>query len=268
MKIPHQFHVLKNLGLRDIVAYKFADPWYGLLSRLGLSAPGKTYSLHVRGDRWPVHLRANSSDGSAFRMIYIDHEYGALDGLDDVKLIVDCGANAGFASTYFLNRYPQAHVIAVEPDDRNVEMLRRNLQPYGNRTTIYATGVWSHTTGLVVSKGQHGDQKEWSTQVRECRADEIADIQAMDLQTILQQSGFDVIDLLKVDIERSEAEVFSQNYETWLNQTRNIVIELHDDDCERVFFQALSPYTYALSRFGEVTICQALQPAAGGVPPK
>jgi len=192
-------------------------------------------------------------------MIYMDHEYAALDDLDDVKLIVDCGANVGFASTYFLNRYPQAHVIAVEPDDRNVEMLRRNLQPYGDRATIHATGIWSHTTGLVVCKGQYRDQQEWSTQVRECRAGETADIQAMDLQTILEKSGFDAIDLLKVDIERSEAEVFSLNYDIWLKRTHSIVIELHDSDCERIFFQALSPYTYDLSRFGEVTTCKALQ---------
>jgi FkbM family methyltransferase len=137
------------------------------------------------------------------------------------------------------------------------------LQSYGDRATIHPTGIWSHTTGLVVCKGQFGDQQEWSTQVRECRAGETADIQAMDHQTILEKSGFDAIDLLKIDIERSEAEVFSVNYETWLKRTRSIVIELHDSDCERIFFQALSSYAYALSRFGEVTICKSLQSAAG-----
>ena len=262
MKIPHPLYVLQRLSLRDALSYKFADPWYGLLSKFGLSTLGKVYSLHPKGSQWPVHLRVNSSDGKAFRMIYMDREYAALDDLMDVKLIVDCGANVGFASAYFLDRFPQTQVIAIEPDDRNVALLRRNLEPYGDRVTIYPTGVWSHATGLVVSKGRHGDGQEWSTQVRECRAGETADLQAMDLQTILERSGFDTIDLLKVDIERSETEVFSQNYETWLSRTHNIVIELHGADCEQVFFQALSASTYVLSRFGEVTICKALQSAA------
>ena len=87
-------------------------------------------------------------------------------------------------------------------------------------------------------------------------------MRATDINTLLAESGSDAIDLLKIDIERSEVEVFARNFEPWLGRVRNLVIELHDEECRRVFFQALSPYAYDLSEVGELTICRNLRPAA------
>jgi len=230
-----------------------------LLSRLHLRLPGLTYVFFAPSSAYPVHIRLGSSDRQVLTMIYTDGEYGALDSLGNVRLIVDCGANVGYSSAYFLNQFPQAHLIAVEPDDGNFAMLRRNLQPYADRITLYPAGLWSHPAGLVVCKGQYRDGREWATQVRESRDGETADIQAMDVETLLAASGMDAIDLLKIDIERSEAEVFSHNCAIWLPQVKNLVIELHDAECERIFFQALSSFSYDLSRSGELTICRNLR---------
>jgi hypothetical protein len=66
------------------------------------------------------------------------------------------------------------------------------------------------------------------------------------------------IDLLKIDIERSELELFSRHTGDWLPRVRNLCIELHDTDCRDVFFSALSSYTYTLRTQGDLTICQNL----------
>jgi len=50
--------------------------------------------------------------------------------------------------------------------------------------------------------------------------------------------------------------VFSGSRHTWLDQVRNIVIELHDNMCAAVFFKALSGYGYDLSRSGDLTVCR------------
>jgi hypothetical protein len=69
-----------------------------------------------------------------------------------------------------------------------------------------------------------------------------------------------LVDLLKVDIERSEIELFAKNTDSWLPRVKNICIELHGPDCEAAFFSALAPYDFEVSHSGELTICRDLRP--------
>src|ERR1700730_4260267 len=91
--------------------------------RLGcfLGIPGrKTFQLQPKGARQPILLRGGtSSDSAVFRQIFIEQEYQSLFGMPDVKCILDLGANTGLASVAFLNRFPNAQVVAVEPDPDN-----------------------------------------------------------------------------------------------------------------------------------------------------
>ena len=68
--------------------------------------------------------------------------------LKSVSFILDLGANVGFASAYFLNCFPESRILAVEPDEGNVEMCRTNLEPYGERAQVLHGAVWSHNTRL------------------------------------------------------------------------------------------------------------------------
>ncbi len=67
------------------------------------------------------------------------------------------------------------------------------------------------------------------------------------------------VDLLKIDIEGAEVELFRDGSTAWLAQVRNIVIELHGGECELAFFRALAPYRYELSRSGELTFCRNIR---------
>ena len=44
----------------------------------------------------------------------------------EVPLIIDGGANVGLSLRGFARDFPQAHVIAVEPDDDNFRVLAAN----------------------------------------------------------------------------------------------------------------------------------------------
>ena len=51
---------------------------------------------------------------------------------------------------------------------------------------------------------------------------------AITVQDILAQSGAARIDLLKLDIEGAERELFSDACEEWLPKVGTLVVELHD----------------------------------------
>jgi FkbM family methyltransferase len=256
----------RKIGLRGMFTFAVVPRIVALLGRL-LRKPfgGRYLPVVLRRRPGIVWMRYDTSDYDVLRQIFVIEEFKTIGvELDAPKYIVDCGANAGYAALYFLQRYPTSFVTAIEPESGNVRLCEKNLQPYADRTAIVEAGVWSSDVGLIVEKGIYADGRDWATRVRAAAADEVPQVQGVHLGTILNASGFDVIDLLKVDIENSERTVFGSNVDDWLPRVRNIVIELHDDECRQTFFAALEGYRYDLVRQGNLTICKGLQRATAG----
>ncbi len=256
-KIQHFRFLQKNLGLRGAFIYKKE-----IKRSLKLKSK-EHYHLASKNAEYPLICRAHSSDISVFHQIFFEKEYSCLDELVEVDLIVDLGANVGYSSAYFLSRFPQSQLICVEPDSSNFQILEQNLNPYKERVTLIKSGVWSHITGLTINEIPYRDGFEWTVQVRECRENEKPQMEAIDIGTILKQSGKSRISILKVDIEGAEAVVFNKNYESWLPYVDNIVIEIHDDSCfgkaSDIVFQAISSCGNSFDVFnsGELTVFKA-----------
>jgi FkbM family methyltransferase len=208
-----------------------------------------------------------SSDSSVFWEIFLRKVYRCVTDLPAPELILDLGANVGYASAYFLNRYPSARVVAVEPDPETGALCRRNLAPYGFRAHVGAGAAWPETAPLVLMRGSFGDGREWATQVRERSVGEAGRrVQGWDVGSLIGMAGAPRVDLLKVDIERSELELFGRNVHTWLPRVDNICIELHGSDCRETFFRALNGYQYDLESTERLTVCRNLRLKAGPVP--
>jgi hypothetical protein len=88
------------------------------------------------------------------------------------------------------------------------------------------------------------------------------EIEAWDMDSLIEIAGVDTVDLLKVDIEAAELAVFGETAKKWLPRVRNICIELHGPDCQETFFNALADFEYELEHSGELTICKNLHPRA------
>jgi FkbM family methyltransferase len=211
-----------------------------------------------------MRCRPSTTDLNVYYQIFFHREYRCLDDAKDVELIVDCGANVGYSAAYFLSRFPQAKLIAVEPDPQNFSVLLDNLAPYGNRVHAVSAAVWSHPVGLVMSEARMGPRSEWARQVRPAKAGETPAIVATDVGTLLRESGFDRISILKIDIEGSESAVFSANYEPWIDKVDCLVIELHGERCRSVFFNAISAQDFSISQCEELTICRRRFPDLPG----
>ena len=260
--------LLRRVGLPGTVRYFLLKkcPW-ALASRgdVGKSTPR---TLVVRGYPGPIWVRPQTSDRWVFDQVFLEGEYDCLSPADlgggGPRLIVDCGANVGYASVFFLRRFPDSRVIAVEPDPGNFEVCRRNLAPFGDRATALCSAIWSHSTGLSLRR-EPGEMNEWGVKVVEATSGQEADLQATSISALLEESGFAEIALLKLDIEGAEAIVFSGDCD-WLGRVRNIVIELHSEACRQSFFNALGAYQYDLSTSGELTVCTKIRPAPIGTP--
>lgn len=179
--------------------------------------------MKVRAPQLPylVLLRLHTSDTEAFDGVIRKREYEvALANTPDV--IVDAGANIGLAAIWFASRFPNARIFALEPEPSNYELLCRNAAPYPGIVPIQAA-LWSEsgTIGLTDPGTGH-----WGFRSVAGATGNIG-VAAVSITDLLARYGVDQIDLLKIDIEGAELEVFSTS-ESWIGRAGVIAAELHD----------------------------------------
>lgn len=211
-------------------------PFTGLrvlwLKRLG---PGREVTIHAPGLAAPITVRTGTSDLAIFDEVVLDQGYGfALDRTPEV--ILDIGANIGFATLYFKNRFPSARIIAMEPDPENFALLQRNTS--GLAEVVLIQAALTGTDGRIALE-RDGLQPS-AFHVRATRSEE-SGIEAVSMPTLLQRIGEQRVDLLKLDIEGAEKELFEARDTSWMEKVRTIAVELHDrtrPGCGHAFFQA------------------------------
>ena len=214
----------------------------------------KLNSISVPGIKAPISLRSGTSDIPTFNQVFVAQEYNVKHIKQAPKVIIDAGANIGLFTVFIKNRFPDAKIICIEPHPDNFETLKKNVSYYDN---IFCEncGLWNKEVMLkVYDKYNIGN---WAMVVEESH--EEGNIKATTIKRLMDTYSIDRIDLLKLDIETSERELFLSNYEVWLPKTKMIIIELHDwlrDDCSKPFFEAINKtfkkYKYLVS--GENTI--------------
>lgn len=224
--------------------------------RVKITKTNIPFTLFSRAVQHPLRCRPHTSDMDVFNDIFVYREYRCLDDINNAGLIIDCGANVGYSSAYLLDRFPKARVIAIEPDPSNFTVLENNLAPYKDRARTICSAVWSHSVGLVLSDTIFGDGREWSRQVREARPTEHPTITATDIGTLLRESKYERISILKIDIEGAESVIFSSSGLDWLGKVDNLVIELHGNECRSIFMRAIASQNFTVFDCDELTVCK------------
>jgi FkbM family methyltransferase len=202
-----------------------------LLRRLGRSV---ATTARVRSQSFRMTLRPTDSDLLVATQVFGAKEYALDDARTDAlrrlaaawraegvtPVIVDAGANVGCSSLFFAETYPDAEVIALEPDPATFEVLRSNAQARPN-IRPYTLALWSDDGGVDLANG--GDHS-WSTRVTGGGAGRTP---SRTLDQVVQSVPGGRLLIAKIDIEGAEREACSVSMEL-LRQTPCIVIEPHD----------------------------------------
>jgi FkbM family methyltransferase len=216
----------------------------------------RAFTLQMDGMSSPIHLRCNTSDSWVLRQVLVQEEYRAARDIKAPKLLIDCGANVGFASVWFLNHFDGLNAIVIEPDPGNFALCQRNLASFEGRAICKNVGVWPRRTGLAVIRTPEG---EWGFRVRETAPGEDVEVEAVDIMSLLRESRFGKIDILKIDIEGAERELFAANPRVWLDHVENLFIELHGEEAERIFNKAMSEYDFERGVDRETVYCRNIK---------
>lgn len=177
-----------------------------------------------------VHFRPMSSDQYIFKEVFVSEVYApVLRRLKAAESIIDLGANIGLSSLYLGERYRGAKIFAVEPDMRNLPLLELNLQPLSRagRGRIIHGAIWSSTMPLAMNGVDGGEYCIGTVCARQGR-DEAPPVSGLTMNDVLTNSGFARVDLVKIDVEGAETELFKADL-SWMDRVSCLAIEFHGD---------------------------------------
>jgi len=187
-------------------------------------------------------LRSNTPDAIVAASCLVAREYADIQ-CSEASLIVDAGANIGTSSIWFASRYPQTTVVALEPEQENFDLLVQNTAHLENVIPLRAA-LWSQETQLPLQDRQTGqwgytlvagEQAQPMDQLIECTT----------IPALLKQFDHEEIDILKVDIEGGEKDLFEHSQD-WIGSVRVVTAELHDRilmGCDRAFYLATATFS-------------------------
>ena len=176
--------------------------------------PGKI-AIHTLFGK-PLYFSHSLELVNALKEIFIHDVYKQQ--LRDHPFIIDCGANIGLSIVSLKRQYPNAEIIAYEPDEKNFELLTRNMKSFGYENVLLRKeAVWTDNKTLRFS-----NEGLMSSKIETDNANNTIEIKAIKLKDILDRE----IDFIKMDIEGAEYAVL-KDIANKLYLVKNLFLEYH-----------------------------------------
>ncbi|MCS7029372.1 MAG: FkbM family methyltransferase, partial [Bacteroidia bacterium] len=133
--------------------------------------------------------------------------------------IIDAGANVGLSVIYFKKLYPNAEIIALEPDNKIFEVLAFNIKSFGfENVQLIQKALWNEETILrFYSEGADGGRIATQTD-----SGKLIEVSTCRLRDFLNKK----VDLLKMDIEGAEVIVL-EDCSDLLHNVERLFVEYH-----------------------------------------
>lgn len=209
-------------------------------------------SLKVGSKNIEIHFRKGTKDFETFEEIFLSSLYNIP--LPFVpKTIVDAGANIGLASVFFNLKYPNAEIVAIEIEKSNIAAIQQNTK-HIQKYQLLENGLFNRKSFFKIEDPYNATN---SFQIKEVEQGQPYDIESVTLDEILTNKNWETIDVLKIDIEGAEKELFESNYETWIPKTKVIMVETHDrmrEGCSKSVTETLNKYNFMLYTTTEGTL--------------
>lgn len=248
-------------GNDRLIAYVVPDPRHAPVvhraCRMAAAGSLAGLSLHEpAGELLVAQLNRTETD-FLYREIFVENAYLRHGiGLPTDPVVLDVGANIGMFTLLAAQRSNGARIIAVEPAAELAHAASINAELHGVNVTVLNCGLGSRTGEVGFSyypnntlmSGIYGDAEEDRAVLRSylrtapdvelgAQFDRLVDdrmraeprrCRLITLAEVVTAHGIDRIDLLKIDVEKAEADVLAGiDPATW-EKIDQVVLEVHD----------------------------------------
>ena len=162
-----------------------------------------------------------------FREEYIWQQYGFKSKTEN-PVIFDCGAEIGMSSLYFKSVYPKAKIFCFEPSPQAFKNLKKNLRGFRDIKLVNKALVGRNVKyiDLYNSKKEFSHTHNSSIYANRWNENDLKKIRVK--TTKLSRFIKSHIDLLKIDVEGAEDEIFEDlDKNRKLKYVDKIIFEYH-----------------------------------------
>jgi FkbM family methyltransferase len=186
--------------------------------------------INFLGKKITLWLR-DEADRSVMREIFKLREYRVAEEKIAEALfpIIDAGAHSGMFSIYCRALNENSQIYAVEPEPRNLELLKKHLKENNIKNVEVVAAALSNETGardLLISEDSHNHrlrEKDENTDGEKIK------IKVFCLPDFFKKFKLKKISLLKMDIEGAEFEIFESLSENDLSPVDCLILEYHNN---------------------------------------
>jgi FkbM family methyltransferase len=213
-KIFHNPYRTVNIGPVRKIYYKHLNP-------------GRDRSHKLFGNNFFFINPAEFMHG--LKEIFIEEVY--KQHLPPNPYIIDCGANIGLSVIYLKHLFPDAEIIAFEPDEENFRLLQKNIESFNYKNvTARKEAVWIENSML-----NFASEGSMSSRIGNESTKHTVRVQAVRLKDFLDRP----ISFLKIDIEGAEYQVI-KDISDHLHFVSNLFLEYHgsfkqNDELNEIF---------------------------------
>jgi FkbM family methyltransferase len=228
---------------------------------------GKTASEEVYElpNNMVIHHLNKSETDFLYKEIFENHSYMKHGiSLREGAVVFDIGANIGMFTLFIKETVNKSKVYVFEPIPEVCQLLRLNTAKFNSEVVVYENGVsnknktavFTYYPGYSILSGAYANQKEdsqifisgaerqWRTagkkqkempeRIKELLLDNALgkkvehECKLTTISSIVTKENISQIDLLKVDVEKSELDILDGiDPEDW-SKIKQIVMEVHD----------------------------------------
>ncbi|MET4083629.1 FkbM family methyltransferase [Pedobacter sp. UYP30] len=170
-----------------------------------------------------MDINLNVVDNTTFIASYLEifrDEVYKFETKNPNPIMIDCGANIGLATIYLKKKYPNATVIAFEPDPRIFNAMQKNIQSFQLENVTCLNKAVSTTDGFLNFNVEGGHSGKLSND----ESNQHIKVEAIRLKSFLQK--YQAITFLKIDIEGHEKELIPDIAEE-LKKVEFLFLEYH-----------------------------------------
>jgi FkbM family methyltransferase len=188
-----------------------------------------TVELRARGGL-TITIRRNLWDARIIKEIFFDRPYVRHVALPENPVVIDIGGYIGDFTLYAAKYLNARKVIVYEPTKENFELLSRNIGNNSFNGEVIAVNKAVGIDSVIRLNVEVCDNEEIHVSSYWYQKAEQRVIPCVTLPELMEIHGLESVDLLKVDCEGGEYDIFPALNEATLGKIRNIVFEYHQVD--------------------------------------
>ncbi len=162
-----------------------------------------------------------------YKEVFLRNEYKIPFKVSASPIILDLGANIGFASVFYATQYPGARILAFEPNPSSFDLLKKNISTcnFGDRIEAFPYALTNKEGVISFYVGKESTSLRSSLFSDRAQGEEIK-VEARPVSTFVSQLPH--VDIMKIDVEGAEYLIFEDLLKTnQLSKIRNLVVEFH-----------------------------------------